>query len=301
MIQEIAPKIFHNEFLDKADESLAGGDVVLAFHGRHLLCRAEEDGTVSVPTKEEFAPLLAGGGKAPSADGESVRYLFCIDDTRYFLYRETLPVTGPEEEAENILPGYRLHKLLLLRTGRPQELMFAATTAYHLYVWYRDNAYCGRCGSRMHHATTERALTCETCGNIVYPRINPAVIIGLTDGDRILMTRYAHRETRGNALIAGFCEIGETAEETVAREVMEEVGLEVEDIRYYKSQPWGFELDLLMGFFCKVKGNTDITMDREELASARWISRDDIESDPHGISLTSEMIHFFHVHPEAFA
>ena len=115
------------------------------------------------------------------------------------------------------------------------------------------------------------------------------------------MTKYAARETKGNALIAGFCEIGETAEETVAREVMEEVGLEVENIRSYKSQPWGFELDLLMGFYCNVKGSRDITMDEHELASAKWIRREDIVSDPHGISLTSEMIHYFKTHPEAFS
>ncbi|MBO5564998.1 MAG: NAD(+) diphosphatase [Lachnospiraceae bacterium] len=298
MIQEITPKLFHNEFAN-VTEPPAETDVIFAFQGRFLLCRQEEDGRMVFPSVEDFRPWLTREREESAPSGELLRYLFCIDDTRYYLYRGD--TNGYAPETEEALAGFSFEKLFTLRTGYPQDMCFAAITAYHLYVWYRDNTFCGRCGGRMKHSESERAVCCPSCGNIVYPRINPAVIIGLTDGDRIVMTRYAGRETKGNALIAGFCEIGETAEETVRREVMEEVGLEVEDIRYYKSQPWGFELDLLMGFFCKVKGSRDIHMDERELSSAQWIKREDIASDPNGISLTSEMIHHFHVHPEEFA
>ena len=87
-------------------------------------------------------------------------------------------------------------------------------------------------------------LQCPVCNNMVFPKIAPAVIIGLTNNDQIMMTKYAGREYKRYALIAGFTEIGETAEETVHREVMEEVGLKVKNIRYYKSQPWGFDSNL---------------------------------------------------------
>ena len=299
MIQDIAPKRFHNEFENISEGPRPDKDVILAFQGRHILCRQEEDGEIIFPSVEAFAPLLTEEKKKEAPSGELLRYLFCIDEVRYYLYRgETGMYTT---ETEEVLPGFVFEKLFILRTAHPQDVCFGAITAYHLYAWYRDNTHCGRCGRKMLHSETERAVSCPACGNIVYPRINPAVIIGLTDGDRIVMTRYAARETKGNALIAGFCEIGETAEETVKREVMEEVGLEVEDIRYYKSQPWGFELDLLMGFYCKVKGSRDIHMDEKELSSAKWIKREDIHSDPNGISLTSQMIHHFHVHPEDFS
>ena len=97
------------------------------------------------------------------------------------------------------------------------------------------------------------------------------------------------------ALIAGFTEIGETLEETVQREVMEEVGLKVKNIRYYKSQPWSFSSTLLCGFFCEVDGDTDITLGTEELSVGEWFEREDIPLEDDGISLTREMIGVFKI------
>ena len=136
-------------------------------------------------------------------------------------------------------------------------------------------------------------MHCDSCGNRVYPKIAPAVIVGVTDGDRILMTKYSGRDYTRYALIAGFTEIGETAEETVAREVMEEVGLKVKNIRYYKSQPWGSESDLLLGYFCDLDGDDHITLDEEELSVAEWFHRDEMNVEDDGISLTREMMTTF--------
>ena len=133
-------------------------------------------------------------------------------------------------------------------------------------------------------------MQCPVCNNMVFPKIAPAVIIGLTNNDHIMMTKYAGREYKRYALIAGFTEIGETAEETVHREVMEEVGLKVKNIRYYKSQPWSFSDTLLMGFYCDLDGEEEITLDREELALAEWFRRDEIPVKPSRDSLTNEMI-----------
>ena len=107
------------------------------------------------------------------------------------------------------------------------------------------------------------------------------------------MTRYANRPYKGHALIAGFCEIGETPEQTVIREVHEEVGLKVKNIRYYKSQPWGFDSNLLMGFFCDLDGEDTISLDEEELSMAVWMERENIPDDPEQISLTREMMTVF--------
>ena len=137
----------------------------------------------------------------------------------------------------------------------------------------------------------ERALKCE-CGNVVYPRINPAVIVGVIKGDTILVTRY-RRGFAHNALVAGFVEIGETLEQTVRREVMEETGIRVKNIRYYKSQPWGVAQDLLVGFYCEADGDDEIRMDENELKSARFLRREEIELQPDSLSLTNEMMKMF--------
>lgn len=133
-------------------------------------------------------------------------------------------------------------------------------------------------------------LFCSACKNAVYPKIAPAVIVGIIHGDKILMTKYAGREYKKYALIAGFTEIGETLEDTVKREVMEEVGLKVTDITYYKSQPWGFDSNLLVGFFAKLSGTDNVTLDQEELATAEWFQREEIPVEYDDCSLTNDMI-----------
>ena len=128
------------------------------------------------------------------------------------------------------------------------------------------------------------------CNNMVFPKICPAVIIGVTDGDRILLTKYAGRTYKNYALVAGFTEIGETLEQTVEREVMEEVGLHVKNIRYYKSQPWALSGSLLAGFFCELDGDDTISLQEDELSVGKWAYADDLELEDDGISLTREMI-----------
>ena len=126
-----------------------------------------------------------------------------------------------------------------------------------------------------------------------YPKLCPAVIVAVTHGDRLLLSKYAGRGHTNYALIAGFAEIGETIEETVKREVMEEVGLKVKNLRYYKSQPWSFTDTLLFGFYVDLDGEEDITLDREELALAQWFDRDKLPEPASNGSLTSEMITMF--------
>ena len=201
-------------------------------------------------------------------------YLFSISGVPFFL-----ALTG--EEMPEAGERYSMHAGI-----------FAAFTAYHLWNWYRTSRYCGACGAETVTDEKERAKVCPQCGNRIYPRINPAVIVGVTNGDRILITRYKNG-FRHNALVAGFTEIGETAEETVAREVREETGLRVRNIRYYKSQPWGIASDLLMGFYCEVDGDDTIHMDTGELRYAEWVSRNEIELQPSDYSLTNEMMRMF--------
>ena len=136
-------------------------------------------------------------------------------------------------------------------------------------------------------------MKCSHCGHMIYPRLMPAVIVGVINGDSILMTKYANRPMSFYALIAGFTEIGETLEECVAREVREEAGLKVKNLRYYKSQPWGSVQDLLMGFYCEVDGDDTIHLEREELKEGRWVPREGIQGQKDDLSLTNEMMMVF--------
>ena len=136
-------------------------------------------------------------------------------------------------------------------------------------------------------------MHCPHCGNMIFPRISPAVIVAVTDGDRLLMSKYAGGDYTRYALLAGYTEIGETIEQTVHREVFEEVGLHVKNLRYYKSQPWGIDGNVLMGFYCDLDGSDEVHIDENELALAEWHHRDALPAKDDGISLTREMIRVF--------
>lgn len=268
MIQDIYPKKLINAY----DPSAAPADdsFILFIEGRKIAVRDGSDEVVFPRFEEASKP-------------EGCIYLFSIDGESFFL----APDEAVPPEGYAYIPVGDLRK----KGAGPQHLIFAAFTALQLASWYRDNRFCGTCGSRTVHDSKERAVRCEKCGRVIYPRIQPAVIVGVTCGDRIILTKYNRPGGMSfYALVAGFTEIGETLEETVEREVMEEVGLKVKNIRYYKSQPWGIVDDILAGFYCDVDGDTQITMDRNELKEAVWVERKDVKGQPHDLSLTNEMM-----------
>lgn len=272
MIQDIAPKKYDNHYVEQEPTA---DDWLLVYKNGDALCRFE-DGVIFFPRVRE---LLQNGTE------REITYLFTISGERFFLLKSDF-----DEE----LPGYSWEKPVIFRNAGSAYRGFAGITGQQLDAWYRANRFCGRCGNPMVPDHKERMVRCEGCGNLVYPKICPGVIVAITCGNKLLLTKYAHRPGTVNyALVAGFTEIGETLEETVQREVMEEVGLKVKNIQYYKSQPWSFSSTLLCGFFCEVDGSTDITLDTEELAVAQWFEREDIPLEDDGISLTREMIGLF--------
>lgn len=269
MLQEIEPKQYHVEYSLRQPEA---DSLCFVFQGRKALERVR-DGSFALPTYRELR-----------AEAKQLFYLFRIDGEEYYL---------AELEEGKQIPGYDWQDLRRDREKKDKAFHFAETTAYHLALWYRDNKFCGRCGGETQPDQDERMLRCPHCGNMIYPKIAPAVIVAVTDGDRLLMTRYQGREYKGYALIAGFNEVGETAEDTVRREIREEVGLEVRDIRYYGSQPWGTDSNLLLGFFARLAGDGTIHMDRQELSQAGWYRREEIPVKPDEYSLTNHMIQAF--------
>ncbi len=257
-------------------------DMVLCFRGSDVLLRRNSDDTLELPRVS--AVSLWANSWQPWRQ-EQLRYVFTMQQVRYHLYMGTAgDCPDPLWQYESVRP---------LRQLTSKEVCFAVMTAWHLYNWYRANRFCGACGAPTIHDDKERMVRCPACGNLIFPRISPAVIVAVTDGDRLLLSKYAGRAYTRYALLAGYTEIGETLEGTIRREVMEEVGLQIKNIRYYKSQPWGVDGNLLAGFFCDLDGDDTIRLDRTELAMAQWYDRNNLPAHDDGISLTREMIRVF--------
>ncbi|MDD3615460.1 MAG: NAD(+) diphosphatase [Lachnospiraceae bacterium] len=283
MIQDIAPRIYNNNFTPRAPKDT---DYVLVFFENQPWMIERENG-YEIPTYKDINLRL------PMAS-QTLTYLFTIDDYGIFLLQDVERAERLENRKLELIPDMEFQSLRTFRTYEPRWLAFAGVTASHLAKWYATNRYCGGCGSPMKPSEDERAMVCEECGFIDYPKICPAVIVAVINKDKILMSKYANRSFTRYALLAGFCEIGETLEDTVRREVMEEVGIKVKNIRYYKSQPWGFSESLLVGFFAELDGEEDITLDTSELAEAGWFSKDEIPDDEeNNLSLTYTMMQKF--------
>ena len=280
MIQDIAPWHLRNEFMNVAPRP---GDLVLDMDREGVLSAG--DG-LRFPTVETWRTF---------GDDAALHYAFQIvrkDEScpeqpveeRFFLALRETGRQAPTPE------GWRRAMPSTLRGESPGPLAYAAATGWHLFCWYDSTRCCGRCGEKLLFSETERAMICPRCGAVHYPRIAPCVIVAVTCGDRLLLTRYARPGAKNLVLVAGFVEAGETAEEAVHREVMEETGLKVKNLRYFGRQPWGFSGTLALGYVAELDGPDDIRLDTSELAEALWVDRSRIPPCPDSASLTMEMI-----------
>lgn len=276
MIQDIFPSHF---LLDYHTESPSSNDVIIFFHENKVLLTSRQ-------TYPLYKQLECTASKF------HFTFLFTIDTQKYYLADLT------EDTVEAFLSScgtisLSFYPIRHIRNLKPMALAFAGYTAWHLYSWYQSNRFCGHCGSRMILGTDERKVVCLHCHQEVYPRINPCIIVAVHDKDRLLMTKYANRPVSWFVLIAGFIEIGETAEDTVRREVMEETGVKVKNIRYFGSQPWGIPGNLTLGFTAELDGSDEITLDTRELAEGRWFPREEVPVPDDDVSITSALIHAF--------
>ena len=278
MLQDLEFGHLDNQYRKKLPQS---EDIVLCMRKTDILiCRDCED-HLTLPTWEQVHGVCRTWHRWSSEMRTQI--VFSLQGKDYYLWMG---------EA-GIIDGFSYEPAATLRQVVSKEVCFAAMTGWHLFTWYRNNQFCGRCGARTEHDDKERMMRCPHCGNMIFPRISPAVIIALVDKDRLVLSKYAGRNYTRFALLAGFIEIGETAEECVAREVMEEVGLKGKNIRYYKSQPWGIAGNLQIGYFCDLDGDDTMSIDENELSEAGWYDRNDLPAKDDGISLTREMIRIF--------
>jgi NAD+ diphosphatase len=234
-----------------------------------LLLQTHEDGTYSIPY-EENPP---------------------IDVKPWTTIHEVTAPDGSQVKAYAIDAPSPAHAMCPLRQSYyklPHDQYLTAGKCYELLYWDANTKYCGVCGSPM-KLDTPISKRCTECGKEVWPQLATAVIVLIHRGEEVLLVRA--RNFRGDfyGLVAGFVETGETLEEAVRREVHEETGIEIENIRYFASQPWPYPSGLMVGFHADYAGG-QIHVQREELKKAGWFNRTNLPNLPEKLSIARRLI-----------
>lgn len=260
MIQDIAPSQLK---IDYQNQAIGKQDKFIVFKDEDVLVKKGDVGQAAIdfPVVKDFLE---------SDDYlDKLQYLFQVDDTNYYLLDQA------QWHGDEHTPYEFMNKRDLFGDYDNIYGMIVFTAA-HLKEWYENNKFCGRCGQENEHKPHDRALQCPSCNLVKYPQINPVVIVAIHDKDKILLTKYAHSNYDRYALVAGFVEVGESFEQAVRREVMEEVGLKVKNIKYFKSQPWGITGGLMAGYFAELDGDKTIRLDLDELKEGTWLTREEM-------------------------
>jgi NAD+ diphosphatase len=228
--------------------------------------------------------------KDPSSAG------LAIGGTQYLGLMGTIPcyATGLASDAK-VPEGYSFSGARELFGKIPDDEVALAAYALRILDYDRTTRFCGRCGAKTRSLKTERARLCTDCNRIVYPRISPAIIVLIKKGDEVLLARSPRFPKGQYSVIAGFVEPGECLEETVHREVLEEVGVTVKNIRYFGSEPWPFPDSLMLGFVVDHAGG-EIAIDNNEIEDAGWFCRDNLPILPSQLSISRALIEAWHRH-----
>ena len=272
MIQEIFPHRFYNQYLTNKD--IGEKDFILHYSENSLLLKTNGD-EFELPQKKDFQEI---------SDKTESTFLFTLNEIPCFLIWDNLNTDKPH---------FTYQEINFFRTARQPEIAWISIVGFHLMNWYSQNKFCGKCGTRAQHKPDERAIICPNCSTTVYPKISPAVIVAIVCKNKILLARNSNFPGSWYSLIAGYSDIGESLEETLAREVKEEVGLDITNIRYYKSQPWPLSGSMMIGFIAEADENQPICIDNKEIAEAAWFTRGNLPHHPLNISIAGEMIEKF--------
>ena len=186
-------------------------------------------------------------------------------------------------------PGYEFDTLWSF-LGQVDESVFNLIgRAKQIVEWYRNHKYCGRCGEFTDKSENDRSKVCKQCGQVFYPRLSPSIIALITNGDKLLLEKNAHARANFYSTLAGFVEPGESIEEAVHREVHEEVGIRIKNLRYYSSQSWPFPSSLMLGFHAEYESG-EIVLQAEEIADAQWFHYQDLPNRPAMFSISGWLI-----------
>ena len=240
-------------------------DKIFAFDQQQIYL-LDDDG---VPTWQQLASRM---------ETQSRYYCFLTEGGRRYLLLDDSSMMQRVAKASTVKVAWQ---------NFSAEDSYAAGLGLHLFHWRRSHQHCGYCGGTLLDMQKERARKCEQCQQVVYPRISPCVIVLIRRGDEVLLARAP--QWPFYSTLAGFIEPGESAEEAIVREVAEEVGVRVKNIRYFSSQPWPFPDSLMLGFTAEYAGG-DIVVDNEEIADAQWFNVDNIPELPTSKSIAQQLI-----------
>jgi len=272
MIHEIFPHQFDNHFI--ITDNIAENDYILHYNEKSLLLKINGD-EFQLPTKKDVSDIF---------DITERTFLFSLNGVRCFLVWN----------ATRLIDDRFVYKEInSFRTLNPREIAWICIVGFQLNNWYLENKFCGKCGTKTAEKPDERAIICPNCNTVVFPKISPAIIVAILCKDKILLAHNSNFEQKRYSLVAGYVDVGETLEETVMREVKEEVGLDVKNIRYYKSQPWAFSGSMMIGFTAEADDTQPIRPDNVEITEADWFSRENLPNHPPKISIAGEMIDKF--------
>lgn len=244
---------------------------LFVFRGDDILL--VQEGSPRLPAPEEIVPL----------EGQVVRGRF--PDREGLFWAEVPAETEPP-------PGTAFVSRRSLWGIVDERLFFTVGKAFHLMDWHRTNRFCGRCGESLTDHPEEKALLCPSCGQVIYPVIAPAVIVAVEREGKLLLGRSPGFPPGRYSVLAGFVEAGESLEETLVREINEEVGIEVDHITYFGSQPWPFPRSLMLGFRALWKSG-EIAIDGREIVDARWFAPDEMPEFPPSFSISRKLIDDF--------
>ncbi|MBR3669558.1 MAG: NAD(+) diphosphatase [Fibrobacter sp.] len=269
MIHEIAPHKLHNAFRTQDPTPY---DYFIRIRDNKILLKKTAS-NYTIPRIKDFPDLPC-------------HYLIAIDGCAYFLddSEDNAPISGSYEFVPN----------RILRTLGDRLERLGGSVAFHIAHWESLNKFCGHCGHTMERSKTERAMVCPHCNNTVYPRISPVVIVAVHNADKLLMARNLdHPDKSRLFLISGFVEIGESLEQAVHREVMEEAGINIKNVKYFGSQPWPFSDSLIAGFTAELDGDETLKIQESEIEIATWVQREDIPEYDTSVSISSCLIEDF--------
>ena len=235
-----------------------------------------EDRKATVPLTADLAAL--------SLEPVRQQYLGLLDG-RHCFSAEVAKETEPPK-------GWTFQGLRRVFDFLSDSLFWTAARAIQIVAWDRDHQFCGRCAAPTETMPGERAKVCSNCGLHTYPRLSPAVIMLIEKDNQILLARSHRHPPDRFSVLAGFVEPGETLEETTAREIFEEVGLQVKNIRYFGSQPWPFPNSLMIAFTCEYAGG-EIVLEEAEMAEAAWFTVDNLPRVPKKMSISRQLIDWF--------
>jgi NAD+ diphosphatase len=232
--------------------------LAFAFRGDQLLVHRSAEGAVTVPTIATLGEL----------------HLTCRCE--HFMGRSR--VSGPcvavdLDPAAEAPPGMAFSRLRQLYGSLDDAMVWIGGRAVQIVAWWQDHQYCGGCGGQTEVHAHERARVCTSCQRMYFPRLSPAIIVLIHQGEQFLLARNRRFPKGRYSIIAGFVEPGESLEEAVRREVREEVDLAVAEIRYFGSQPWPFPNSLMLGFTARYSSG-EIRLADGELQDAGWYPRD---------------------------